>query len=44
MITKITDVNKGGTNLADAPEAQAEVDAYFAKVQAFLNEPTGSKQ
>jgi hypothetical protein len=39
LITKITDVNKGGSNLADAPEAQAEVNAYFVRVQAFLDNP-----
>lgn len=39
LIKRITDVNKSGTNLAQNAEAQAEVDAYFAKVQAFLGAP-----
>jgi len=40
LIKRVTDVNKAGSNLAQAPGAQAEVDAYFAKVQAFLGGAT----
>lgn len=39
LIGKITDVNRGGNNLADVPEAKAEVDAYFERVKSFLEKP-----
>lgn len=39
LIRKITDVNRGGSNLAGVPQVQAEVDAYFGRVQRFLDTP-----
>jgi hypothetical protein len=39
LIGTITDVNRGGTNLADDPDAHAAVNAYLARVQEFLDQP-----
>jgi len=39
LIGRIAKVNEGGENLANVPEAQAEVDNYLAKVQTFLDAP-----
>jgi hypothetical protein len=39
LIGRIAEVNKGGSNLANMPDAKSEVDAYFGRVQTFLDRP-----
>ncbi len=38
QVKMITEVNKNGQNLAGS-DTQAQIDAYYAKVQAFVDQP-----